>query len=180
MGSVCRRPSHRRRLSPSSRGRCDHHAGHVCLGGVAFFRSTHFGRRTSEPASAPKFRAIGTLVPSTLVEDFCPEPREDSLRLAILSPGNGSAGGARGGVVPALGADGSRSDRPHRISKPSDRRRTRGLALAFPPPSLHGNGRWGTRSSNLALAAAEPKSVRKNPELRIILCLGRGQRVGSA
>ena len=106
--------------------------------------------------------------------------REDPLHLAIFSARNGSAGGARRGIVPALGADGARRDCSHRISKPSDRHRARGVALTTPPFSLPGNRRWGTRRSHLAVAAAKPKGARADPKLRIVLDLVIGQRLGSA
>ena len=75
---------------------------------------------------------------------------------------------------------GHRSDCPHRISQPSDRRCARGLAVAVSPPSLHGNRRWSERRSHVALAAAQPESARKNSQLRVVLPLGRGQRAGAA
>ncbi len=52
--------------------------------------------------------------------------------------------------------------------------------VAIAPPSLHRNCRWRARRAHLALAAAQPQSARKNPQLRVILYFGSRQRAGSA
>src|SRR5713101_2031467 len=155
MGGFRRRPTHWTRLSHPIRGDCDYDAGHICLGEVAFFRSGNFGRRTSEPS----FRGIGASVRSALVNDFYPEPREDSLRFAILPSGDGSARGTRGRVSSPLGPDGTRCNGAHGVSQPSDGRGSGGVVVAVAWPSLQRDRGRSARGANLALASAQSEST---------------------
>src|SRR5713101_4661417 len=82
MGSLCCRPSHRTRQSAPRGGDCDYDAGHICLGGVAFFSSVHLGRRTSESSLQVIVNPVKILYIS---QYFPPEMGAPAARAAELS-----------------------------------------------------------------------------------------------
>src|SRR5580704_2448806 len=109
-------------------------------------------------------RLPAKLLPATL--------HEDSLRLAILSTGDGRAGCAGGRVVAALGCGRTRRNRAHGISQSSDRRTATRVSWQIPPPGRTRANQRRQCSSHLAASFSQPQGARAHVELQFVLRLG--------
>src|SRR5208337_4223077 len=119
-----------------------------------------------------RFRIRSGLLSTVFLKQLC-TPHENSLHLAILSPGDGRAGRASRRIVATLGQPGPRRYCVDRIPKSSYGSRATRI-----PRSVQALGRARAHrrcecSSHLASSFSEPKSIRANSELQFFLCLGR-------
>src|ERR1700691_3404776 len=101
---------------------------------------------------------------------------EDSLRLAILSAGDGRARRAGRRVVAPLGCVRSRCNCAHWISQSSYRRRTARVSPQIPAAVRTRADRRRKCRAHLAASFSESKSARENAELQFVLCIGGEHR----
>ena len=95
--------------------------------------------------------------------------REDSLPFTIFSSGDGSACGSRFGVVQVLGQGLPRCNSADWISQSSDWSRASRIPLQDVAPLDPRKIGWSQRCSHVAIALSEPKGLRADVELQLVL-----------
>src|SRR5580704_16708586 len=96
---------------------------------------------------------------------------EDSLRLAVLSTGDGGAGRAGGRIVSSLGRCRARSNRAHGLSQSPHRRCAARVPREVPATGGSREHRRNQCRSHLASSFSEPEGVRTNVELQFVFRL---------